>query len=377
MNSYFTTIGENLINSLPMPSEHAVVDGNTTSCLIPAPSFSLLTNQVVEEKVNKLKTNESSGPDEVSPKLPKLAGKAIVPALTDIFNYSIKRRTVFSSWKSARLTPIFKKDDQTDCGNYRPVPLLSVPSKILEAVVNDRLVHHVFRDNQLITERQWAYRRGYSTELFLVHPTEIWRRAVDSGRVVAVAFVDLRKAFDSVSHEILVKKLEYRFGVSGPLLDWIKDYLSGRMQFTVLNGVKSDILPVTTGIPQGSVLGPTLFTLFTNDLPAAISEGNLYMYADDTSIYCIGENADVAVAALNNALLEVQRWCIENRLTPHPTKSEAVVLSRQAIIRPLPPILLGNSVLKYVTKSRLLGRSVDDKLSWIPHMLELKKELYK
>ena len=151
--------------------------------------------------------------------------------------------------------------------------------------------------------------------------------------------MDFRKAFDSVSHEILVKKLEYRFGVTGPLLDWIKDYLSRRMQCTVLNGVKSDILPVTTGIPQGSVLGPTLFTLFTNDLPAGISERDLYMYADNTSIYCIGENADAAVAALNNALLEVQRWCIENRLTPHPTKSEAMVLSRQAIIRPLTPIL--------------------------------------
>ena len=373
MNSYFTTIRENLINSLPLPSEHALADGNITSSLIPAPSFPLLTNQVVEEKVNRLKANKSSGPDEVSPKLLKLAGKAIVPALTDIFNYSIKRRTVFFSWKTAHLTPIFKKEDQTDCGNYRPLSLLSVRSKILEAVVNDRLVQHVFWDNQFITERQWAYQRGYSTELLLVHLMEIWRRAVDSGRVVAVAFVDFRKVFDSVSHEIFAKKLEYRFGVTGPLLDWIKDYLSRRMQFTVLNGVKSDILPVTTGIPQGSVLGPTLFTLFTNDLPAAISEGDLYMYADDTSIYCIGENADVVIAALNNALLEVQRWCIENRLTPHLTKSAAMVLSRKAIIRPLPPVLLGSSVLNYVTKSRLLGMSVDDKLSWIPHMLELKK----
>ena len=138
MNSYFTTIGENLTNSLPLLSEHALADGNITSSLIPAPSFPLLTNQVVEEKVNRFKANKSSGPDEaVSPKLLKLAGKAIVPALTDIFNYSIKRRTVFFSWKTARLTPIFKKDDQTDCGDYRPVSLLSVPSKILEAVVND------------------------------------------------------------------------------------------------------------------------------------------------------------------------------------------------------------------------------------------------
>ena len=129
MNSYSTEIGKNFINSLPMPRQHAPVDGNTILSLIPTSSFALLTNQSVQDKVNKPKTNKSSGPDDISPKLLKLAGKAIVPALVDIFNYSIERRTVFSSWKTARLTPILKKDDQTDFGNYRPVSLLSVPSK--------------------------------------------------------------------------------------------------------------------------------------------------------------------------------------------------------------------------------------------------------
>ena len=149
----------------------------------------------------------------------------MLPALVNLYNYSIEKRIVFSLGKTARLTPLFKKDDETDCGNYRPVSLLSVPSKILEAEIKDRLVQHAFVHNQLITEKQWAYRRrGYSTELLLVHLTEIWRRALDSGNVVAVAFVDFRKAFDNVSHEILVKKLEYNFGITGVLLDWIKDY---------------------------------------------------------------------------------------------------------------------------------------------------------
>ena len=136
-----------------------------------------------------------------------------------------------------------------------------VPSKILEAEINDRLVLHVFKDNQLITDKQWAYRRGFSTELLLVHLTEIWRFlsevpalwriAVDLDNVVAVAFVDFKKAFDSVSHKILLRKLEVNFGITGGLLEWIKSYLSERMQFTVLNGVASDLLPVTAGIPQG------------------------------------------------------------------------------------------------------------------------------
>ena len=120
------------------------------------------------------------------------------------------------------MSPIFKKDDETDYGNYRPVSLLNIPSKILEAEINDRLVQHVFKDNQLITNKQWAYRRGYSTELLLIHLTEKWRTVVDSDNVVAVAFVDFKKVFDSVSHETLLRKLEINFGITGGLLEWIK-----------------------------------------------------------------------------------------------------------------------------------------------------------
>lgn len=159
--------------------------------------------------------------------------------------------------------------------------------------------------------------------------------------------MDFRKAFDSVSHEILVKKVEYNFGITGVLLDWIKDNLSGRMQFTVFNGVKSNMLPVKTGILQGSVLGCILFTLFTNDLPAAITMGSLFTYADDTSIFYIGEYVDAAIASLNRALQEVYRWYLEKCLTPHLTKSEVMLISTQPIIRPLPPIFLGKSVLRY------------------------------
>ena len=129
--------------------------------------------------------------------------------------------------------------------------------------------------------------------------------------------MDFRKAFDSVSNEILVK-LEYNFVFTGVLLDWIKDYLSRRTQFTVLDGVKSDMLPVKTGIPQGSVLDLILFTLFTNDLRAAITMGSLFMYADDTSIFCIGESLDAAVASLNRALQEGLRVVPRKTLNPSP-----------------------------------------------------------
>ena len=282
MNSHFALVGEKLANALPR-------------CRLAEITIS---SQSVYENIKSVNTNKSPGPDCISPKLIKLAGNAIFPSLINLYHESIKCRAVYSAWKIARLTPIYKKDDEIDCGNYRPVSLLSVPSKIMESEVNDTIVRHVFK----VSNKQWAYRTGYSTELLLTHLTETWRTALDSGIAVAVAFIDFKKAIDSVSHDILETKLNRDFGITGTLLDWLKSYLHGRQQFTVLNGVKSERSQVSFGIPQSSVLGPTLFTLFTNDLPASVSSGSLYMYVDDTTAYCIGESIDIAIAQLNKTL---------------------------------------------------------------------------
>ena len=133
-----------------------------------------------------------------------------------------------------------------------------------------------------------------------MHLTEKWRRTVDSGKVVAAAFIDLKKAFDSVSHATLWKKLRRDFGITNTLLDRLSSYLNERQQFTVLNGVRSDQLLVTISIPQGSVLDPTLFNIFTNDLPSMVQSGLLYMFTDDTTVFCRGDSADMAIAQLNN-----------------------------------------------------------------------------
>ena len=243
--------------------------------------------------------------------------------------------------KTAKITPVFKKDDKTDMGNYRPISLLNVRSKILESLVNDALVRHSFKENaELISDKQWAYRTGYSTELLLIHLTETWRRAVDSGLVIAVAFVDFKKAFDSECHTVLETKLERECGIRGSLLDWLKSYLKGRQQVTIVNGVPSGIRPVSYGIPQGSVLGPTLFSMFTNDLPTSVVSGSVYMFADDTTIYYIGASADEASAQLNLLMHELYSWCLANKLTPHPGKSEAMLISRKNPIGPISPILI-------------------------------------
>ena len=307
MNSYFATVGLKLSNTLPPPTscrygKTCADKGETDS---PRLTDAYVSKSLVADKIKALKTRKSTGPDNISPKLLKLAGDAIVPSLFSLFRLSLNTSRVFTSWKTARLTPVYKKDDETDCCNYRPISLLSVPSKILESVVNDTIVRHVYKANDLVTDKQWAYRPGFSTELLLTHLTETWRKAVDEGLVVAVAFIDFKKAFDSVSHTILEMKLERDFGISGPLLDWLKSYLKERQQFTAVNGSTSQMIPISFGIPQGSVLGPTLFTLFTNDLPSSVSSGSVYMFADDTTVYCMSDTAEKIIAHLNSALREL------------------------------------------------------------------------
>ena len=141
---------------------------------------------------------------------------------------------------------MYKKNDEADTNNYRPISLLSVPSKIMESCVSDAVVRHVFQNN-LVTDKQWAYRKGHSTELLLVHLSETWRTAIDANKVVAVAFVDFKKAFDCVSHAILLHKLNSQFGVQGTLLAWLTDYLTDRTQFSEVNGHHSTVPRVSTG----------------------------------------------------------------------------------------------------------------------------------
>ena len=174
-----------------------------------------------------------------------------------------------------------------------------------------------------------------------------------------------------------MENLRANFGICYKALGWIGSYLNGRKQYTVVNGYNSDTMPVSVGIPQGSVLGPTLFSLFVNDLLSSVKSGSVYLFADDITIYCIKRTADEAVAQLDKALDELYDWCILNRLTPHPEKSEAMLICRTRATGPVVPIRIGTYAIVWVNKSRLLGITVDDKLSWVPHVLDLKKSVAK
>ena len=211
----------------------------------------------------------------------------------------------------------------------------------------------------------WAYRKGYSTELLLVKMSEDWKRALDKNLVVGIVFVDFRKAFDSISHSLLLQKLQ-GLGIAGDLWFCIKDYLSHRTQVIIINGSQSNRRTVKFCVPQGSVLGPTLYALFCNDLPTIIydREGELHMHADDTTIYFPAPNPDIVAMVLNSVLRKLYHCCCHNSLTPHPGKTEYMLLQRGSFTGPLQGIKLGDNYISHVNSARCLGVKIDKMLKW-------------
>ena len=244
LNKQFSTVGEKLANEIP--AFISVEPSSYISRITPTVMVTAMSNEIIAQGLKNLKVDKACGPDKVSPKLLKYAGDGLIPSLLSLCTSSTTSNLVPSTWKTANITPIFKKEDETDRHNYRPISLLCVPGKILESAVGSTMLSHI-TEHGLSNNRQWAYKKQHSTELLLVKMTEDWRRALDNHQVVGVVFVDFRKAFDSISHEVLLHKLQ-GLGISGDLWLWIKDYLSDHLQITTVNGQKSRPMSVKYGV---------------------------------------------------------------------------------------------------------------------------------
>ena len=188
----------------------------------------------------------------------------------------------------------------------------------------------------------------------MIHLTETWKQALDNRQVVGVVYIDFQKAFDTVSHTILRYKLE-AIGITGDLLNWTISYLTNRNQFAIVNGCTSQTRNVCCGVPQGSLLGPRFFSYYVNNLSDAVTEGELPMYADDTTLSVVGDNVEVVLDKLNKALASINLWCRNNKLTIHTGKSEAMILTLKPFCGPLKPVMLGNKVLDFLTETKCLG----------------------
>jgi len=243
-----------------------------------------ITQQVIKRKIRKLRKDAAPGPDGIKPSLLQKLESSFLAPLEILFNRSIATGEVPTEWRRANVTPIFKKGSKGEPGNYRPVSLTSIPCKILETVIKDEVMAHLLRNN-LIRDSQHGFMPGRSCATNLVRFMDKVSQAVDEGESVDILYLDFAKAFDKVPHKRLINKLRGK-GIDPDTVRWIENWLSGRTQKVCIQGEESDTCPVESGVPQGTVLGPILFTVYIDDLEVEVERQQLDVlvikFADDT-----------------------------------------------------------------------------------------------
>ena len=240
-------------------------------------------------------------------------------------------------------------------------------SKILERVVSDQIVDH-FHKNSLFSQKQSGFRHGYSTEDVLLHVVNSCYTAIDRGQYVGAVFLDLAKAFDCVNHAILLKKLP-GYGIGGDAHSWLKSFLCNRTQQVVFQTSLSSEGPITVGIPQGSILGPLLFSIYVNDLPNAIFSSDINIFADDTELHYCHSNLLTVEHTLQADLENISIWLMVNRLKLNVSKSHCMLIgSHQRTGGKHLHLMLNGDVLGQISTTKYLGVHIDQHLTWNTHI---------
>ena len=258
----------------------------------------------VEKRLKNLKQDKAPGPDGIHPKILKECAVELARPIYRIFRKSLDEGKLPSDWRTAVVSPIWKKGSRTLASNYRPISLTSVVCKVLEAIIRDEIVNHVNQE-KLFTKNQHGFTTGKSCLTNLLETLEDWTSAVDQGHSVDAVFLDFQKAFDTVPFRRLMLKLR-AYGVKGKLASWIESFLSDRKMQVSVRGSVSRWCSVKSGVPQGSVLGPLLFLSYINDLPENVSS-SIELFADDTKIWNL-IRSEVDRLSLQDDLGKLNEW---------------------------------------------------------------------
>ena len=325
----------------------------------------------VLQELSKLRTNKATGLDGISAKLLRDSAYIIAPYLTKIFNLSLRCGSFPDIWKKGRVTPIFKSGDPTSSNNYRPITILPTLSKLLERIVHHQ-VYNYLQEHKLLASQQFGFRSKLSTTIALAHFTEQILDNLDHRKITGAVSIDLRKAFDTVDHTILLEKLK-TIGFTSSVLDWFCSYLSNRTQVTVINSSMSQPKPVTVGVPQGSILGPLLFLIYINDLPECLTHCKSILYADDTLLYYSAESISDLQSKLNSDLRSLSGYLNNNLLTLNHDKTKFIIFAGRQRLRSISNINISicNRTIKQNQSLKYLGITITEDLTWHEHIEKL------
>lgn len=324
----------------------------------------------VSDLIKKIDCSKSSCFESLPTKLLKVALTELLEVFTDFLNLCFHNAVFLEEWNSATVVCIPKKGTLLNPDNLRPISLLPIPGKIMEIIINEEIMAYL-ESNNLLADAQMGFRKGRSTidgRFGLVD--EIYRANNASHYLVAV-FVDLTKAFNTVNHHILLRKME-SMGFSGKMLSLMKSYLANRRQKTIIDGVYSDTEPIVDGVPQGSVLGPTLFLCYNNDVVQTGLESGVGLYADDTVLYMTGASLPDLEKRMNDTLVRYTTWTTLNRLTINSKKTKFMVFtgSRNPLPRQI-DLRIGATQLEYCDTYEYLGLTLDSGLTFEHHIGKL------
>lgn len=387
VNDYFTNIGKKLAQEITMDSAAA----SSNVFLTPTSqlhSFALVEadQEEIEQLIMGLKNDSATGHDKISNKLLKDLKSFLAPALTHIFNICFRKGIFPSSLKKSVVIPIYKEGDRDLINNYRPISLLPSLSKILEKLLNNRLTQYLEK-YQIISDNQFGFRQGRSTSDAVYSLTDYLIRNIDSNKKCLTIFLDLAKAFDTVSVPLLLEKLE-NIGIRNIQLQLFKSYLSERTQRVLVGQYSSTDLPVSYGIPQGSILGPTLFLVYINELCSIpLTQCKIISYADDTALAFSGDSWSEVFEMAQRGLNKISMYLRKNILSLNVNKTKYICFSIRktnaythhnliahnctSLINCSCPNLEPSTHLKY------LGVIVDNNLTFRPHILSISKKIRK
>jgi hypothetical protein len=363
-NLYFSHIGKDLARQIP--------DADISPCsFISEVNASTIFLSPVEksevEKIVKMLRNASAGYDGIHAKVVKSTFEYYLTPLTHVLNLSIMQGFFPDTMKVAKVVPIYKSGDPVLMTNYRPVSILPLFSKILERLMYNRMINFI-TSSKLLYKYQFGFRENHSTNMALVMLIDQILSSLDQSETVIGVFIDLKKAFDTVNHEILLSKLD-RYGIRGVALAWIKDYLKNRMQYVSFGYANSSKKMISCGVPQGSILGPLLFLLYINDFNKISSKFVPFIFADDTNIFMKGKSLDDLVCDMNEELKKVVIWLQANKLSLNVVKTHYMFFKpKSKKYDSSISLSINGTTIQLVNSTKFIGVMLDSNLRWDHHI---------